>query len=255
MLLIRHEKQIVIAAEYYLPLYFQSVTAATPLHSGILLLPLVLTEALMGLFTGLVIHRTGYYIALIRIGMVLMTLGSGLYVSLSPMTSVGAMITFEVIFGLGAGLLFEPPLIAIQAAVSQEDTATATASLGFSRNLAFGLSIVIGGVIFQNGMNHGAASLKVAGIPPDITRLFTGENAAANVGMVGKIADPKQKEAIKAAFAWSLRNMWIVYASISACGILASLGTVHKVLNEVHVEAKTGLRKEKEDTVVRPPTE
>lgn len=261
--------QAVIASEYYLPLYFQSVTSASPVRSGLLLLPLVLTEAFTGIATGLIIHQTGSYIPLIRIGIVLMTLGCGLYIDLSPTTSVGAMVGFMIIFGLGAGLLFQPPLIAIQAAVPQEDNATATASLGFSRNISLALSIgpclqkasttsqgplltiaaVLGGVVFQNGMNRGAASLSAAGLPPEITMLLTGENAAANVDIVSKIADPKQQEAVKAAFAWSLRNMWILYASVSACGIVASAFTVHTVLSEVHVETKTGLRREKEEVV------
>ena len=36
--------------------------------------------------------------------------------------------------------------------MSQEDTATATAALGFVRNLATVLAVMIGGMVFQNGM-------------------------------------------------------------------------------------------------------
>ncbi|KAH8743502.1 hypothetical protein F5882DRAFT_269723, partial [Hyaloscypha sp. PMI_1271] len=55
----------VIAAEYCLPLYFQSVKEASPVRSGILILPITITGALMGIITGLIIHRTGRYIELI----------------------------------------------------------------------------------------------------------------------------------------------------------------------------------------------
>lgn len=189
---------------------------------------------------------------MMRIGIVLMTLGVGLYIDLSPSTSLGAIVAFQIIFGTGAGMLFEPPLIAIQAAVSQDDTATATSSLMFSRNLALGLSIVIGGVVFQNGMNRGAASLSAAGLPANVTMLLTGEEAAANVALVETLTNPHWKTAIKATFAASLRDMWIVYASVSACGIVASWWTVHKVLSEVHLETRTGLRDEKEEVMLEP---
>jgi len=186
--------------------------------------------------------------------MAVTTLGIGLFIYFSPSTSIAAIVGIEIIFGLGAGLLFEPPLIAIQASVSQDDTATATASLGLSRNLALALSVVIGGVIFQNGMNRGTASLVAAGLPANVTSLLTGDKAAANVNLVNQISDPRQKLAIHTAFSNSLRDMWIVYTSISACGILASWWVVHKVLSEIHLETKTGLKKEKEDVVLQPIT-
>jgi len=175
-----------------------------------------------------------------------MTLGVGLFIYLSPATSIATIVGFEIIFSLGAGLLFEPPLIAIQACVIQDETATATASLGLSRNLALALSVVIGGVVFQNDMNRGAASLVAAGLPVTVTSLFVGDKAAANVNLVDQITDPRQKLAIRSAFAASLRDMWIVYTSVSACGILASWWVVHKELSEVHLETKTGLKNEKE---------
>jgi len=191
---------------------------------------------------------------LIRVGIAVTTLGIGLFIYLSPSTSIATIVGIEVLFGLGAGLLFEPPLIAIQACVTQDDVATATASLGLSRNLALALSVVIGGVIFQNGMNRGTASLVAAGLPANVTSLLTGDKAAANVNLVNQISDPRQKLAIHTAFSNSLKDMWIVYTSISACGILASWWVVHKVLSEIHLETKTGLKKEKEDVVLQPIT-
>ena len=57
-----------------------------------------------------------------------------------------------IVAGLGAEFLCSPPLVALQAMVSQEDTATATATLGFVRNLATILVVVISRMVFQNGM-------------------------------------------------------------------------------------------------------
>lgn len=234
-----------ISGQYYLPLFFQAVLEASPIRSGLLLLPLLLTESAVGLATGVVIHRTGRYIELIRAGKCLMTLGTGLYISFSATSSLPSIIAFQLVAGLGTGLLYEPPLIAIQAAVPQERTATATASLGLARSLATGLSIVVGGVIFQNGMQSRASEMRASGVPGDIVALLTtGGGAAANVGVARTIADPAGRLAVRQAFAWSMRNMWVLYTCMSGCGMVASWFLRHRSLSEEHVEVRTGLKKD-----------
>lgn len=238
--------QVFIAAEYYLPLYFQSVRSAPPIQSGVYILPLTVIEAIMGIACGIIIHRTGRYREPIWAGMVLLTLGTGLYIDISATSSLGKVIAFEIVAGMGAGLIFEPPLIAIQALVAQEDVATATATLGFVRNLATSMSIVIGGVVIQNSMSLQASHLRAAGLSPALVRDFTGGDAAANVNMIKQIADPAQRLAVKEAFAWSLRNMWILMTGVAAVGALASWCIQTSVLSKEHTETKTGLQEKKE---------
>ncbi|KAK3716875.1 hypothetical protein LTR37_006225 [Vermiconidia calcicola] len=232
-----------IVAEYYLPLYFQSVLQASPLRSGVLILPITLSEAAMGILTAFLIYRTGHYREVIWLGMFLLTLGTGLYIHFDRTSSVAEIVGFELIGGIGAGFLFEPPLIAIQATVSQADTATATASFGFIRNIAMAMSIVIGGVIFQNGMNNRIPYLEAAGLNSTFTKAFSHGEAAASVELIKQIADARQRIAVEDAFAWSLRNMWIAYAVIMVVGLVASAFIKHNVLSTVHTETQTGIEK------------
>ncbi|KAE8453182.1 hypothetical protein EG329_011249 [Mollisiaceae sp. DMI_Dod_QoI] len=234
---------IFIAIEYYAPLYFQAVMGASPLRSGVLILPLIVTESLMGIFAGVLIHRTGHYLELIRIGPVIMTVGIGLYILFSATTSTSKAVGFQIFAGLGSGLLFEPPLLALQAFVPQHNVATASSTFGFIRNLATAMSIVIGGVIFQNSMNIRVKALSAPplSLPSNITDLLSKGQAAANVIAVNLIQDPVQKLAVKEAYAWSLRNMWIFYVVISALCIVATLFIKRRVLSKEHVETKTGI--------------
>ena len=230
-----------IAGDYYLPLYFQSVKEASPLRSGTLILPMTITEACLAILVGVTIHRTGHYLPLIWAGVILITLGNGLFIHLGATSPTGEIFAFEVVAALGAGLLFEPPLIALQALVSQENTATATATLGFVKSLSTSLSIVIGGVVFQNGMELQGPKLEQAGLSANDTLLLSGKSAAANVMIVSSLTDPAQKLAVKTAFALSLRNIWIMVTSVAACGIIASVFIAKSVLSREHVETKTGL--------------
>ena len=138
----------------------------------------------------------------------------------------------------------------LQTLVSQDDTATATATLSFIRGLCLALSIVIGGVVFQNSMSMQAPKMRASGLPLNITQQLSGTDAAANVMVVRTLQDAAQKLVVKEAFAWSLRNMWIMFTCVGACGIIASAFISKQVLGREHTETRTGLRtdvKEGED--------
>lgn len=214
-----------------------------------MVLPITVSEALAGIAVGIFIHRTGRYLELIHVGVVLMTIGNGLYILFSSHSPVGQIIGFQIVAGVGQGLLFQPPLIAIQAFVSQDNTATATSTFGFTRNLSTALSIVVCGVIFQNSMNLKAKSLSLppVNLAPNITGLFSGGQAAANVVVIGKITDAAQKQAVKDAFVWSMRNMFIFSTCGAACAVVASAFVKKSVLSKVHVETKTGIKENEEN--------
>lgn len=228
-----------------MPLYLQSVKGSSPMRSGVLILPLVVMEAFSGMLTGAIIHRTGRYLELIWGGLILMTIGNGLYINLDVDSSIGEIVGYQILSGLGAGFLFQTPIIAIQATVSQEDTATATATLGFIRNMATAFSIVIGGVVFQNSMGERQGSLLASGMSASLAAQMSGDSAAASIESIKDITDPAQLAAVREAFAWSLRNMWILYTCMSAVGILFSAFILKSKLNKEHVETKTGLNHEK----------
>ena len=238
-----------IAAEYYLPLYFQSVKGASPLRSGLLALPFVFLEGVAGIITGVIIHRTGRYMVLIWVGVLVMTLGFGLFVDLKASTSLVAVIAIQVVTAVGSGFLLQPPLIAVQANVSQRETASATSTFSFIRNLSQAVSIVIGGVIFSNSMTAQQQGLEEQGISANITHLFSGSEAAANVDKLALLADPMQRHLIQNAYAWSLRNMWIFYACIAACSILAALLVRPHELSTEHTETRTGLVDRQEQSI------
>ena len=197
----------------------------------------------MGITSGVVIHRTGRYLELMWAGMAILTLGFGMLIHLTAASPLSQIVAFQVVAGLGSGMMFEPPLIAIQAHVSQDDTATATATLGFVRNLGTSISVVVGGVIFQNSMRLRAAELRTAGISADIVHQFSAGDAAANVMIIRTITDAAQKLAVKQAYAWSLRNLWILYTCVAFLGLVATLFVSKRKLSRVHVETKTGLQK------------
>lgn len=235
--------KVFIAAEYYLPLYFQSAKEASPLRSGVLLVPLIVATAGTGVLNGIIIHRTGQYRPSMWLGTILMTLGNGLYVMLNPDTSIGAIIAFEIVEGIGSGLLFEPPLLAIQQGVEQNDVGTATSTQSFVRSMALSLGVIIGGIVFQQSMDLRQPFLRNAGLSDTVLEELSGKNAGANV-MVARSLPAAQELAVKLAFSWSIRNMFIMFTAFSFLGIVASIFVRTHKLSTTHTETVTGIRKE-----------
>ncbi|KAK0608951.1 Efflux pump FUS6, partial [Lasiodiplodia hormozganensis] len=201
---------VFIAAEYYLPLYFQSSRAADPILSGVLILPLITTEAVAAVGTGVGIHASGQYRPFLQAGMLVTAVGVALFTLFDARTSTAVVVGLQVLAGAGIGLCFQPPMTAVQARVEQRDVATATGTLGFVKNIATALSIVVGGVVFQNGVAMQRGELIAAGMEEGLAEMLAGPEAAANVEMIGRIADEGQRWAAEQAFAEGLRKMWIL---------------------------------------------
>ncbi|OQV01093.1 hypothetical protein CLAIMM_06502 [Cladophialophora immunda] len=87
------------------------------------------------------------------------------------------------------------------------------------------------------------STLQQMGLPPSIVEELSGRNAGANV-MVGKSLPPAQELAVKEAFAWSIRNMFIMFTCLGALGVFASFFVVKTKLSKEHRETITGLKKE-----------
>ncbi|TGJ82198.1 hypothetical protein E0Z10_g6545 [Xylaria hypoxylon] len=232
---------VLVGIEYYMPLYLQSVQQASPIRSGVLLLPLIVVQAVVEILSGWAIDRTGRYIEFIWAGSILMTLGTGLYILFGADTTTAVVVGLQIVGAFGPALLFQAPVVAIQNAVTQENTAAATATLFFLRNIGMSLSIVVGGVVFQNSMNARQSTLAAAGLDESVLEALAGSRAAANVYITRTIQDASQRRVILEAFAWSVRNMFILYTAFAATTVFASVFVKHKNLTTEHTETKTGL--------------
>jgi hypothetical protein len=217
--------------------------------SGVLLIPLVVATAFIGILAGVIIHRTGRCRELIWIGTAILCAADGSFISLDENTSTGKFIGLTIFFGIGAGLLFEAPLIALQTRSKQEDVATATSTFTFIRSISVAISVIIGGAVFQNEMDQQAGYLARAGLPAATLARLSGKEAAANVALAGQLADPTQQKAVEHAFAASLSKMWILYAVLGGLGVIAGAFVGTSKLSSEHVETVTGIKTEKSAVV------
>lgn len=233
---------VFIATSYYLPVYFQTVLSATPILSGVYLFPLVLSLSFASISTGIFIKKTGLYRPPIWFGLTMMTLGYGLLINLDPRANWAKIIIYQIIAGLGCGPNFQAPLIALQSHVKGHDIAVATALFGFVRNLSTAVSVVLGGVVFNNELADKEGYLRSALSPADAQRL-TSSSFGATTSFV-RTLHGAAKQAVNIAYTSSLRDMWIFYTAFAAFGILVSLFITKKELSRTHEKTKTGIEEQ-----------
>jgi hypothetical protein len=198
-----------------------------------------LTLLIATLSSGIYMQSTGRYCDLIIVGLSFLILGLGLVSTLPPTLSPPRLILFQTLVALGIAPLFQAPLIALQTHLKSTDTAAGTATAGFARTLAAGISLVVGQAVFQAGMRSRSAGLVKAGVPARVV-----EELGRGSGMVGagimEGLSAAQREMVRGAMVESLSRMWIFYTAVAGVGLLAGLGLRKREMSNVHVEVKTG---------------
>ncbi|KAK7430142.1 hypothetical protein QQZ08_003327 [Neonectria magnoliae] len=229
-----------MSGSYWLPLYFQGVLGATSLLSGVYLLPYVLALSFISAACGIFIKKTGMYKLVIVSGLFVTVLGFGLFIDLEPRANWTKIIIFQIIAGIGIGPNFQAPLIALQTNVEPRDIGSATASFSFIRQMGTSISVVVGGVIFNNEMEKQYPKLERE-LGPDLAKALSGSNAASSVQLVGELKG-HDGEVAKTAYWESLQTMYIVYTCFAALGLIISLFIRQVNLSKDHKEHQTGLK-------------
>ena len=142
------------------------------------------------------------------VAQVILTLGMGLFIDLKFEKNLTKLFLFQIIAGVGVGMNIDAPILAAQAATTSLDTAAVTGTMGFLRSLANAISVVVGGVIFQNEMNTANHGL-VDHLGLQLATNFTGSQATANIDFIGTLPTDQQVF-VRQAYFNSLRTVWIM---------------------------------------------
>ncbi|KAL2869452.1 MDR family MFS transporter [Aspergillus lucknowensis] len=147
-----------VIPNYYLPEWFQIIKDASPMRSGIMLLPAVLTQVFGAIVSGVLAKRVKYYNPWSILGSALLCIASGLYTTFTPFSTTDAeWIGFQILQGLGCGFAAQMALLTVQ---NELRNRPAIVPIGISTVLFaqyFGSSVVqtIASSIFRNKLIDG----------------------------------------------------------------------------------------------------
>ncbi|KAK3944445.1 major facilitator superfamily domain-containing protein [Diplogelasinospora grovesii] len=138
---------------FYFPVYFQAARDASPVQSGVDMLPQIITNMIITILTGALVGRVGYYLPFALASGVFTSIGTGLIATLTPTSATGKRVGFQIIQGF-QGLGFQIPILAVQNGVRKEDVSVASALVVFSQNLSGAVFLSLAQVIFSNQLRH-----------------------------------------------------------------------------------------------------
>ena len=203
-----------IGAIYYLPFFYQS-KGRTPTQSGIDIVPFMLSAVAGTAGSGAIISKTGRYWPTLFFGPMIAAPAGGLLFTIDVNTSNAKLIGFQILLGLGTGIAFQVPIIAVQAeyANEQETIPQATSLLTFMQLMGGTVGNAILGTVFGTKLTSNLAQ-NVGVIPTAILQIV--RQSVSIVFMLPKAL----QEPIVNAYVAALSYTFIV---IVPAAVLASL--------------------------------
>jgi hypothetical protein len=149
------------------------------------------------------------------IGTVLSTTGSGLVYTFNVGTPSSEWIGYQIIAGIGFGLVIQIPIIVAQALSSPKDLSSVTALMIFFQSLGFALFVSVGQTLFTNELVS-AAPKYVPGV--DAAKVVsTGATELRDTFPAGQIPG------LVHAYMDGLKNAYIMAIALAGVSVLISV--------------------------------
>ncbi|UZJ55730.1 hypothetical protein CBS101457_005050 [Exobasidium rhododendri] len=199
-----------MAVIYLLPTYFQACLHATPLQSGVMILPLALTIAPFAIFGAVAIEWTEKYLAINYAGWLLTIFGVALLTLLKASPARWLWILVQIPLGIGLGFLFVSPQFPILAAVSPQLAAPALATYTFVSSLGQTLGIAIGDAGLQSTVR------------PLLARICDSNEISSTLSAVEGIRDLQTaiRNQVVQAFVQGFRIVWLSMLPFCVLGLV-----------------------------------
>ncbi|KAJ3019302.1 hypothetical protein NUW54_g122 [Trametes sanguinea] len=200
----------------YLPVYYQACKDASPAASGIDLFGLCFSTGPMAIITGISIGKSKVYRPQLWVGWCLITVGVGLMNTITEDSHRSLSIGFQIVAGIGIGILYSAAYFPVLAPLPVTSTAFALSFYVFLRSFAQIWGVTIGGALLQNELQR-RLPLTVQNAIPGLNNV-----AYAVIPLIPTMAQP-EKDLTRKAFAESLAIIWRMLTAVAGVGLIASL--------------------------------
>jgi len=226
----------------FLPLYFQTVDAASPTESGLRLIPMMAGVLVTSIASGQLISRRGRYRAFPIAGTAVAALGLFLLSRLDVGTSAPMSALYLLVLGLGLGMTMQVLILAVQNAVDYSVLGAATSGVTLLRGIGGSLGTAVFGTIFTNRLGD---RLDGASVPPALREFLAGGGrlTGEQVERLPAVA----RAAYQDAFVHALTPVFLVAACVAVLGF-----AVAWLLEERPLRATAATSRGLEDSLAAP---
>ncbi|EMC93882.1 hypothetical protein BAUCODRAFT_74895 [Baudoinia panamericana UAMH 10762] len=203
---------------FYIPIYLQNVKRYSPIISGALILPLIISTSIFSILAGLYMARSGRYLSSVATGFSVWTLAAGFTITFSKHSHLWAIIIVLLVEGAGIGLTLQPTLIGLLANSREEDRAVCTGLRNFVRTIGGAFGLILSGVILSNTLS---TNLKGDTYVSDqmLTTLTSSIDSIEQAGLTDV-----QKDRILDVYMQGMHYIFIFYTCSIAVNVLLNLG-------------------------------
>lgn len=207
---------VLVLFAFYLPIWFQVVQGKSPQKSGLSLIPLLLSVVIAVIASGIVTSKVGYYMPSLILGAAIAIVGSGLISTWSAEVGSGRWIGFQIVTGLGLGLVLQGPNIAAQTVLSKQDVSIGLAIINLANFLGSTLFVTVAQALLQSKL--------VASLRPILPNANLSEIASSGATTLREGVSGTQLRAITVAYNDAMRSVWYLALGLSFLILLSSFG-------------------------------
>ncbi|GJE92686.1 MFS general substrate transporter [Phanerochaete sordida] len=206
-----------VIANYYLPLFYQ-VKGQSPTHSGIDILPFMLSGVIASFVCGGLVAATGHVWPSLFGPTLLGSVAGGLLFTVSSTTSTATLIGYQILLGVGLGCAIQNTTVVAQAqyAASPHLVSQATSLVTFMQLLGSSLSLAISSAIFS-----GRLTAKLNAISPPLPQAVK-DAVRESVSSVFTLPDTLRLP-VMGAYVAAVDGVFLIIVGGAACASLTAL--------------------------------
>lgn len=197
-------------------IYFQYSRGMSATLSGVMLLPIIVGLVVSVVLAGFLTSVVGYYNPFMIATSIITPIATGLLTTLTIRTQHWKLVIFQGLLGVGAGIGFQGPQVAVQTILSKEDTPIGLGVVQFAQGIGPAIFVAAAQSCFltqfkkkveRDGLGSGIDDLMSTGVSHHSLGLF-------------KRTDLR----IPIAYAESLSRTFYLATSLSCLTVLGALG-------------------------------
>ncbi|ETI23691.1 hypothetical protein G647_05494 [Cladophialophora carrionii CBS 160.54] len=182
---------------YYIPLYIQNVRGWDATISAAFLIVINVPQSMVSTLSGIFISRYKRYGVVIWTGFAIWTVGAALICSFTRTTHAAAVAVMLSISGIGAGCVFQPVLIALQAHCSKAQRAAVVSNRNFLRSSGGAVGLSISAQVLQSSLRKH--------LPPQLASVAHNTYALPTLSAA-------DEDLVRTAYMAAIRTVFIVSA-------------------------------------------
>ena len=218
---------------YFISVYFQAVKLASPTDAGVDLLPTMLGFTPAAAAAGWLLAKYGRYRPYHIGGFAICIIGMGLYSLMDQNTPTYGWVLLQIWFAMGCGFVMPTLIPAMQAELTDLDTATSVATISLARSFGFVWGSLIPSITFNNQFDH--LSSHITDAATRATLAGGQAYAHATNSYVNSLTGDTKTQVIW-VYTQALKLVW--YLGIAFCVIGLILALVEKEI-DLRTELKT----------------